>query len=78
MEGGAAESGAAERGESASSGAVPEDRYAGGPTVDWSMQVKECSVEPATAAEGDACAGESTPERMHTLLGQCWAFPLSQ
>ena len=61
------ESRAAERGKSASPSAVPEDRYAGGPAMDWSMQVKEHSAEPATAAEGDARAGESTPERMHML-----------
>jgi len=68
------ESGAVERGESMSPGVAPEDRYAGGPTVDWSAQVKERSVEPATAAEGDVHAGESTPENVGAGAGTAaWA-----
>ena len=69
-----AESRVAERGESASPGAAPEDRYAGGPAVDQSVQVKERSVEPATAAEGDTRAGESTPENVGAGAGTAaWA-----
>jgi len=53
--------GAAERGENMSPCTVPKSRYASGSTMDWSTQVKECTVEPATVAEGDMCAGDSIP-----------------
>ena len=39
--------------------------------MDRFVQVEECAVEPASAAEGVAQAGvgASTAERMRTLLG---------
>jgi len=46
--------------------------------MDGFAQVKESTAEPAAAAEGDACAGESTPARMHMQPGRCQAYLLSQ
>ena len=46
--------------ENASLGTVPEGRYVSWPAMNWSMQVKKCTAEPATTAEGDVHAGKST------------------
>ena len=61
-------SGAAERSKNAYPSAAPEGGYASGYAVDRSVQVKEGAAEPATAAEGDARAGECTPGR---AAGKC-------
>jgi len=52
---------AAGKRENVSPSTPPEARCTTGFIVDWSAQVKECAVELAAAAEGDAHAGESTP-----------------
>jgi len=47
------------KGEEASPSTTLEGGYASGTAVDWFMQVKEPSAEPAAAAEGVARAGAS-------------------
>jgi len=54
-------------GESASPGTTPEGRYAKMTAIDRFMQVKEPSVEPATAAEGVARAGASAAAHGHRV-----------
>ena len=51
---------AVERRRNAGPGTALEAQYATGIAVDRFMQVKECAVEPVTAAEGDVQAGAST------------------
>ena len=58
---------AAERRENASPGTALEAGYAAGIAADGLARVKERAVEPVAAVEGDAQAGASTAERMHTL-----------
>jgi len=53
--------GAAGKRENASPGTPPEAGCTSGFVVDRSAQVKERAAELAAAAEGDTCAGESTP-----------------
>ena len=58
---------AAERRKNASPGAALEAGYAAGIAADGLARVKERAAEPVAAAEGNARAGASTAERMHTL-----------
>ena len=51
----------------ASLGTALEARCVTGTAVDRFAQVKEHTVEPVTAVEGDVRAGASTAERMRTL-----------
>jgi len=66
--------------ENASLGTALEARCATGTTADGFAQVNERAAELVAAAEGDAQAGESTAEQMHTLTGawRCRALPPSQ
>ena len=56
-------------------GEVLEGAYVAGIAVDRFAQMEERVVEPGAAAEGDARAGASIAERMHTLPG-AWPFCL--
>jgi len=58
---------AAERRQNISLGAALEVECVTGTATDGFVQVKECAVELATAAEGDAQVGASIVEQMHTL-----------
>jgi len=72
--------GAAERYRNMGPSTVLDAQCVTGTAVDGFAQVKECTAEAATVAEGDMQAGASTAEQMCRLPGawRCWALPPSQ
>ena len=60
--------GAVGKGANVSPSTAPEARYACGPIMDRSENVKECAAKPATTLEGGTCAEECRPGR---AVGKC-------